>query len=62
MKDIYQFKKERLKQLHGDENNIVRQFKSFSIIHCENVNKMSSDLLCGEMPIQDSYIKDELID
>ena len=62
MKYVYQVKKERLKQLHGKTNNIVRQFQYFSIGHCANVTKMSSDLLCGAMPIQDSSIKDELID
>ena len=27
MKDVYQVKKERLKQLHGKSNNVVRQFQ-----------------------------------
>ena len=53
MKEMYQVKKERLKQLNGKENNIVRQFQFFSIRHCANVNKMLGDLLCGAMPIQD---------
>ena len=61
MKGVYQFKKERLKQLHGKGNNIVSQFQIFSIRHCTNVNNMSVDLLRGAMPIQDSSIKDELI-
>ena len=51
MKGVYQVKKERLKQLHGKANNIVSQFQFFSITHCTNVNKMSADLLCGEIPI-----------
>ena len=58
MKCVYQVKKEMLKQLHGKENNIVRQFQCFSIRHCANVNKISSALLCGAMPIQDSSIKE----
>ena len=62
MKDMYQVKKERLTQLHGKENNIASQFQIFSIRHCTNVNNMSVDLLRGAMPIQDSSIKDELID
>ena len=61
MKSVYQVKKERLRQMHVKENNIVIQFHFFSIRHCENVNKMSSDLLYGEMKIQDSSIKDELV-
>ena len=62
MNGVYQVKKERLKELHGIENNIVSQFQFFNIRHCKNVNKMSADLLRGEIPIQDSSIKDELID
>ena len=58
---MYQVKKEKLKQLPGKANNIVRQFQFFSIRHCENVNKMYGDILCREMPIQDSSIKDELV-
>ena len=61
MKGVYQVKKERLKQLHGKENNIVRHFQFFSIRHCTNVNKISCDLLCGAMPIQYSSVKDELV-
>ena len=61
MKGVYQVKKERLKQLHGKANNIVRKFQFFNIRHCANVNKMSGDILCGAMPIQDSSIKDELV-
>ena len=61
MKGVHQVKKERLKQLHGKSKNIVRKFKIFSIRHCENGNKMSGDILCGAMPIQYSYVKDELI-
>ena len=61
MKGMYQVKKERLKWLHGKANNIVSQFQFFSIRHCANVNKMFSDLLCGEIPIQYSFIKDELV-
>ena len=59
---LYQVRKERLKQIHGKENNIVSQFQFFSIRYCKNVNKMSADLLHEEIPIQDSSIKDELID
>ena len=62
MNDVYQVKKERLKDLHGIANNIVSQFQFFSIRHCTNVNKMFVDLLRGEMPIHDSSIKYELID
>ena len=62
MNGVYQVKKERLKELHGITNNIVSQFQFFSIRHCTNVNKMSYDLLRGAMQIQDSSIKDELID
>ena len=62
MNGVYQVKKERLKELHGIANNIVSQFQFFSIKHCTNVNKMSADLLCGAMQIQDSSIKDEIID
>ena len=62
MKDVYQVKKKRLKQLHGKEKNIVRELQIFTLRHCANVNRMSDDLLCGEMPIQDSSVKDELID
>ena len=62
MNGVYQVKKERLKELHGIANNIVSQFQFYSIRHCTNVNKMSTDLLDGEIPIQDSSIKDELID
>ena len=62
MKGVYKVKMERLKQLHGKANNIVIQFQFFSIRHCTNVNKMFVDLLRGAMPIQDSSIKDELID
>ena len=62
MSGMYQVKKERLKELHGIANNIVSQFQFFSIRHCTNVNKMSADLFHGAMPIQDSSIKDELID
>ena len=47
--------------MHGKVNNIVRQFQFFSIGHYANVNKMSHDLFCGAMPIQDSSIKDGLI-
>ena len=54
MKDMYQVKKETLKQLHLKSNNIVSQFQFLSIRHCTNVNKMSVDLLCGAMRIQDS--------
>ena len=61
MKGVYQVKKERLKQLHGKENNIVSQFNFFGIRHCANVNKMPGDLLCGAMPIQDLSVKDELV-
>ena len=61
MKGVYQVKNERLKKLHGKANNIVSQFQSFSIRHCANVNKMSGDLLCGTIPIQDSSFKDELV-
>ena len=61
MKGVYQVKNERLKQLHGKENNIVRQFQTFSIRHCANVNKMSGDLLYGKMPIQDSSVKYEIV-
>ena len=61
MKELYQVKKERLKPLHGKANNIVRLFQFFSIRHCSNVNNISGDLLCGEIPIQDSSVKDELI-
>ena len=61
MKGVYQVKKERLKQLHGKENNIVSQFQFFSIRHCTNVNKMFVDLLRGAMSIQDSSIKYELV-
>ena len=57
MNGVCQVKKERLKELHGITNNIVIQFQFFSIRHCKNVNKMSVDLLCGEMKIQDSSIK-----
>ena len=60
MNDVCQVKKERLKELHGIANNIVSQFQFFSIRHCTNVNKMSVDLLRGEIPIHDSSIKDEL--
>ena len=59
---MYQVKKERLKQIHGKANNIVSQFQFFSIRHCKNVNKMFGDLLCGEIAIQDSFVKNELID
>ena len=62
MKGVYQVKKEKLKQLHGKANNIVSQFQFFSIRHCTNLNKMFADILRGAMPIQDSSIKDELID
>ena len=62
MNGIYQVKKERLKELHGIENNIVSQFHFFSIRRCTNLNNMFADLLHGAMPIQDSSIKDELID
>ena len=62
MNGVYQVKKERLKELHGITNNIVSQFQFFGIRHCTNVNKMSADLLCGEMKMHDSSIKDELID
>ena len=34
MKGICQVNKERLKQLHGKENNIVSQLQFFSIKHC----------------------------
>ena len=34
---------------------------NFSIRHCENVNKISDDLLCRENAIQDSSVKDELV-
>ena len=61
MKGMYQVKKERLKQLHGKANNIVRKNYFFSIGHCSNVNKMYGDLLCGAMPIQDSSLKYELV-
>ena len=59
---MYQVKKERLKKLHGKVDNIVSQFQFLSIRHYTSVNKISVDLLCGAMPIQDSSIKDELID
>ena len=62
MNGVYQVKMERLKHLHGKANNIVRQFQIFSIRHCANFNKIYGDLLCGAIPIQDSSIKDELID
>ena len=62
MNGMCQVKKERLKELHGIANNIVSQFQFFSIRHCTNVNNMFVDLLHGAMPIQDSSIKDELID
>ena len=62
MNGVYQVKKERIKELHGIENNIVSQFQFSSIRYCTNVNKMSVDLLRGEIPIQDLSIKDELID
>ena len=58
--DMYHVKKERLKELHGITNNIVSQFQFFSIRNCTNVNKMSADLLLGEIPIHDSSIKYEL--
>ena len=57
MKGMYQVKKDRLKHLHGKENNIVRQFQFFSIRHCENVNKITGDLLYVAMSIQDSSVK-----
>ena len=60
MNGVCQVKKERLKKLHGIANNIVSQFKFFSIRHCSNVNKMSVDIVRGAMPNQDSSIKDEL--
>ena len=62
MNGVYQVRKERLKELHRIANNIFSQFQFFSIRHCTNVNKMSIDLLHGAIPIQDSSIKDELID
>jgi len=40
IKGIYQVENERLKQLHGEEKNIVSQFQSFRIRHCENDNRM----------------------
>ena len=63
---MYQVMKERLKLLHGIANNIFGQFQFFSIRHCSNVNKMSADLVRGEIsiqeiPIQDSSIKDEVV-
>lgn len=61
MKGMYQVKKERLKQPDVEENIIVSQFLSFSKRHCENMNRMSSDLLYGTMPIQDLCVKDELV-
>ena len=51
MNGMYQVKKERLKPLHEKANNIVIQFQFFSIRHCTNVNKMSANVLHGEMPI-----------
>lgn len=60
MKGVYQVKKERLKKLHREEKNIVSQFQSFSIRHCENVNMMSSDLLYGAMQIQYLCVNDKL--
>ena len=62
MNGVYQVNKERLKELHGIENNNVSQFQFFSIRHSTNVNKMSADILRGAMQIQDSSMKDELID
>ena len=53
MKGVYQVNKERIKKMHGKEKNIVRQFQFFSIRNFANVNKMSVDILCGEIPIQD---------
>ena len=61
MKGVYRVKKERLKQLHGEAKNIVSQFQSFSIYHCENVNRMSSDLFYREMPVHYFCVKDELV-
>ena len=61
MKGLYQVKKGRLEQLHGEAKNIVSQFQSFSIRHCVNVNSISSDLLYGAMPIQGFYVKDYLV-
>ena len=52
MKCVYQVKKERLKQLHGKSNNIVRQFQIFSIRHCENANKMPGDLSVGQCQLK----------
>ena len=51
MNGVYQVKKEMLKELHGIANNIVSQFQFFSIRHCKNMNKMSIDPLCGDIPI-----------
>ena len=61
IKGVDQVKKKRLKQLHGKENNIVRQFQVSSIRHCTNVNKMYANIFCGAMSIQDSSIIDELV-
>ena len=61
MKGMYQDKKENLKQLHKNNNNIVNQFQSFIISHCANVNMISSDLFYGAIPIQDLCVKDELV-
>ena len=61
MKCMYQVRKERLKHLHGEAKKNVSQFQSFSIRHCAIVNRMSSDLLYGAMPIQDLCVKDELV-
>jgi len=61
MKWVYQVKNEKLKQLHREEKIISSEFQSFRIRHCANINRISSDILYGAIPIQDLYVKDELV-
>ena len=59
MNGVYQVKER--KRTAWNSKQYCYPLSIFSTRHYTNVNKMSLDLLRREMPIQDSSIKDELI-
>ena len=61
MKGIYQVRKRNLILLHVEARTIAGEFHFFTISHHSDINRMSVELLVGEMSTPKGGVKNEMV-
>ena len=61
MKGIYQVRKRNLKSLHVEARTIAGKFHFFMIDHHSDINRMSVELLVGELSTPREGVKNEMV-